>query len=103
MTAITVAGRKLDLWGLVDKDGAVAQSGGKPPLDLLTSINRAAVELWKMNDSTLLVRVPLSLRVYRAARTREPSGEFEKIAALSTASPSSATGVASRVASSSEA
>ena len=59
ITAITVAGRKLDLWGLMDKDGAIAQSGGKPPLDLLTSINRAAVELYKTNEQTLLVRVPL--------------------------------------------
>src|SRR5262249_36843670 len=59
ITTITVAGRKLDLWGLLDKDNAVAQSGGKPPLDLLTSINRAAGELWKMNDTTLLERVPL--------------------------------------------
>jgi tetratricopeptide (TPR) repeat protein len=59
ITAITVAGRKLDLWGLMDKDGAIAQSGGKPPLGLLTSINRAAVELYKTNDTALLVRVPL--------------------------------------------
>jgi hypothetical protein len=59
ITAITVAGSKLDLWGLMDKGGAIAQSGGKPPLDRLTSINRAAVELYKLNDQTMLVRVPI--------------------------------------------
>ena len=84
ITAITVAGRKLDLWGLVDKDGAVAQSGGKPPLDLLTSINRAATELWKMNDTTLLVRVPLWRKAVDDVRATaaKASGEFKKIAAL---------------------
>jgi len=84
MTAITVAGRKLDLWGLVDKDGAVAQSGGKPPLDLLTSINRAAVELWKMNETTLLVRVPLWRKAVSDVRatTAKAAGEFKKAEAL---------------------
>jgi hypothetical protein len=84
ITAITVAGRKLDLWGLVDKDGAVAQSGGKPPLDLLTSINRAAAELWKMNDTTLLVRVPLWRKAVDDVRATaaKASGEFKKVAAL---------------------
>jgi uncharacterized small protein (DUF1192 family) len=84
ITAITVAGRKLDLWGLVDKDGAVAQSGGKPPLDMLTSINRAAVELWKMNESTLLVRVPIWRKSVADVRgtTAKAAGEFKKIEAL---------------------
>ena len=84
MTAITVAGRKLDLWGLVDKDGAVAQSGGKPPLDLLTSINRAAIELWKTNETTLLVRVPVWQKAVSNVRgtTTKAAGEFKKAAAL---------------------
>ena len=84
MTAITVAGRKLDLWGLVDKDGAVAQSGGKPPLDLLTSINCAAAELWKTNDTALLVRVPLWRKAVADVRrtAAKASVEFKKVAAL---------------------
>jgi hypothetical protein len=84
MTAITVAGRKLDLWGLLDKDGAVAQSGGKPPVGLLTSINRAAVELYKMNDSTLLVRVPLWRKAVADVRgtAAKAMGEFKKVEGL---------------------
>ena len=73
ITSVTVAGSKRDLWGLVDKDGAVAQSGGKPPLALLTSINRAALELVTMNDKTMLVRVPLwkqAVQDVRATATR---------------------------------
>ena len=84
MTSITVAGRKLDLWGLVDKDGAVAQSGGKPPLDLLTSINRAAIELWKTNETTLLVRVPMWRKAVADVRatTTKAAGEFKKAEAM---------------------
>jgi hypothetical protein len=80
ITAISVAGRKLDLWGLIDKDGAVAQSGGKPPLDLLTSINRAAVELWKMNDTALLVRVPVWQKAVADVRATaaNAAGELKK-------------------------
>lgn len=84
ITAVTVAGRKLDLWGLVDKDGVIAQSGGKPPLDLLTSINRAAAELWKTNDTTMLVRVPLWRKAVAGVRgtAAKAAGEFKKIEAL---------------------
>jgi tetratricopeptide (TPR) repeat protein len=84
MTTITVAGRKLDLWGLLDKDGVVAQSGGKPPLDLLTSINRAAAELWRMNDTTLLVRVPVWRKAVGDVRATaaKAAGEFKKADAL---------------------
>ena len=84
ITAITVAGRKLDLWGLLDKDGAVAQSGGKPPLDLLTSINRAAADLWKTNDTALLVRVPLWRKAVADVRgiAAKAAVEFKKVAAL---------------------
>jgi hypothetical protein len=84
ITAISVAGRKLDLWGLVDKDGAVAQSGGKPPLDLLTAINRAAVELWKMNETALLVRVPLWRKAVADVRgtAAKAATEFKKAQAM---------------------
>ena len=80
ITSVTVAGSKRDLWGLVDKDGAVAQSGGKPPLALLTSINRAALELVTMNDKTMLVRVPLwkkAVQDVRATATKA-AGELKK-------------------------
>ena len=80
ITAVTVAGRKLDLWGLVDKDGVIAQSGGKPPLDLLSSINRAAAELWKTNETALLVRVPLWQRAVSGVRSTaaKATAEFKK-------------------------